>query len=519
MARLKVAIIGHVTPDANEIALPENPKLAAKLLQTHNFTRVVTPEGTLADHVAYLKRQRGIPNDEPFTLWEMYLCAGLLLSSHLRRNGFDTEVFNYIDSDNAQASYARLKDFGPDIVVVSTTFVLTKRHLGTIGKRLREAVPEAFIVAGGHHVLTTLLYMSLDQQAQYLEACKLDGFIPDSQGEAALLDLCRAYPDRLDQVPNLTWRDTRGAIHHNARAREDNDINDTLIEFDSSHEGSIVHIRTARSCAFKCAFCSYPTIAGELALMDLDNVMDTLHKAKDAGVSAVIFVDDTFNVPRPRFEALVDRMIDAGLDLPWYSFLRCQYTDAELIERMAKSGCAGVFLGVESGSDRILKNMKKGAIARFYRDGVAQLRDQGITTVGSFIIGFPGETEESVAETRSFIDESGLDYYFVQPFYYLHHTPIHKRAADYNLTGEGLFWSHDTMNWQTAINHINASFLEIENATFINPDYTLWEIAYLRSKGMSLDEIQGYRHTINAMTRDQMTRFGITGAHLTSRTA
>jgi hypothetical protein len=193
MARLKVAIIGHVLPDANEIALPENPKLAAKLLQTHNFTRVVTPEGTLADHVAYLKRQRGVPKDEAFTLWEMFLCAGLLLSSHLRRNGFETEVFNYIDSDNAESSYKRLKDFGPDIVVVSTTFVLTKRHLGTIGKRLREVTPEAFIVAGGHHVLTTLLYMSPEQQAQHLEACKLDGFIPDSQGEAALLDLCRAY--------------------------------------------------------------------------------------------------------------------------------------------------------------------------------------------------------------------------------------------------------------------------------------------------------------------------------------
>ena len=212
---------------------------------------MVTPEDTLADHVAYLKRQRGVPQDEPFTLWEMYLCAGLLLSSHLRRNGFETELFNYIDSDNAEASYARLKDFGPDIVVVSTTFVLTKRHLGTIGKRLREAVPDAFVVAGGHHVLTTLLYMSPDQQAQYLEACKLDGFIPDSQGEAALLDLCRAYPDHLDRVPNLVWRDSKGSVHHNARAREENDINETLIEFDPGQEGSIVHIRKAEVLPLK----------------------------------------------------------------------------------------------------------------------------------------------------------------------------------------------------------------------------------------------------------------------------
>ena len=96
-----------------------------------------------------------------------------------------------------------------------------------------------------------------------------------------------------------------------------------------------------------------------------------------------------------------------------------------------------------------------------------------------FIIGFPGETEETVEATREFIQNSALDYYFIQPFYYLHHTPIHKRANDFDLTGEGLFWSHATMNWKQAVGHINRLFLEIDGAVFVNPDYTLWEVAYL----------------------------------------
>lgn len=519
MSARRVAIIGHVVAAPNEIDLPDDPNVTAKLLQLHNFTRVVTEDGKLVDHIAYLKRERRIPAGETFSVWEMLMCAGLLLRSHLERNGFEVKLINYLDSDNEAAELADLEDFSPDIIVLSTTFVLTKAHLLKVSKRLREAVAGAFIVAGGHHILTTLMYMSAEEQATYLTNAGLDAFIHDSQGEAALLALCRTFPGDLSAVPNMVWRRADGSVAHNLRIPENNDINATPIEFDDAIAGEMPHIRTARSCAFKCAFCSYPMIAGELAQMDLDTVMATLWQAKRSGAEAIIFIDDTFNVPRPRFEILMDRMIAEGLEIPWYSFFRCQYADEELIKKMRKTGCAGVFLGVESGSDRILKNMKKGAIVRFYDDGVRWLREQGIITVGSFIIGFPGETDESVELTRAFIENSGLDYYFIQSFYYLHHTPIHKRAAEFGLTGEGLFWSHDTMNWSEAVAHINRLFLSIEGSIFVNPDYTLWEIAYLRGKGMQPEAIREYRRRINRMTAAQMKTYGITAGSITSRVA
>ena len=125
-----------------------------------------------------------------------------------------------------------------------------------------------------------------------------------------------------------------------------------------------MHIRTARSCTFKCAFCSYPTIAGDVALMEIDSVIDTLRKCNDKNVASVFFVDDTFNVPRPRFEELIDRIIYEGFNIPWYSFLRCQFVDKELVKKIRRSGCAGVFLGIELGADQVLKNMKKGAVSQ-----------------------------------------------------------------------------------------------------------------------------------------------------------
>ncbi|NQV84057.1 MAG: radical SAM protein [Rhodospirillales bacterium] len=503
---MRVVVIGHFVTSPVVSELPKDSRRAEMMVSMSNYTRVVTDDGQFIDHVELLSRQQGRPAEDPLSVWNMHLTAGLLLSSHLRRHGFTVKRINTLASEN-DPQLDEIEAFNPDIIAVSTTFVLTSSHLKAVGSALKRRFPDTFVVAGGHHVSTTLMKMNDAAKAAYLKSSGVDAFVDDVQGEAALLELCQNFPDKLDTVANVIWRRPDGEILVNPRVPEENDVNETLIEFDDLEPGSIVHIRTARSCSFKCAFCSYPTIAGPLASMDLDHVMVTLRKAKAAGAAAVFFVDDTFNVPKKRFEKLVDLMIAEDLEIPWYSFLRCQYVDENLVKKMRKSGCAGVFLGVESGSDKILKNMKKGAIASFYKDGIRWLKEAGIITVGAFIIGFPGETPETVEETKNFIETFGLDFYFMQPFYFLHHTPIFKRAEDYGLTGEGFFWSHATMDSVQAHEHLRRLFREIKNSVFVNPDYTLWEVVYLLSKGMSLSEFVDYRKSINDMTINQIDTY------------
>jgi radical SAM superfamily enzyme YgiQ (UPF0313 family) len=509
LAAARVAIIGHFVVAPTAVPLPREQRRAAAKVAMTNYTHVVTDDGLLMDHIAWLKRERGVPANERFSVWEMNLTSGLLLSSHLRRNGFPVKLINFIDSDNINQRLDEIAAFRPDVIAVSTTFVLSGPHLTSIGQQLRKRFPGAFLVAGGHHVATKVMYLDQAGTAAYMNESGFDGFVVDVQGEDALVRLCQNFPSNLGIVANLVWRSPDGKVTHNLRKAEANDVNDTLIEFDDVRAGEVVHIRTARSCSFKCAFCSYPTIAGALASMDLDNVMATLRKAKAAGVSTIFFIDDTFNVPRGRFERLIDRMIEEDLRIPWYSFLRCQYVDEALVGKMRRSGCAGVFLGVESGSNKILKNMKKGAIINFYHEGVRWLKEAGIIAVGAFIVGFPGETAETVEQTREFIETFGLDFYFIQPFYYLHHTPIHKRAKEFQLTGNALYWSHATMDSFEAQAHINRLFRSIKNSIFVNPDYTLWEIAYLLTKGLSIEEIKSYRRTINELTLRQMDKYGI----------
>lgn len=501
--RARVAVIGHMVPTPTSLAVAGSDAQLKSLLKVYNYTRVLTDDRKLIDHIAYLKRPE-IAAGERHSVWEMYLCATLLLKSHLSRHGVDTLMVNYVDSDNEKEELGRLRDFNPDIVVLSTTFVLGSKHLADATRIIRGALPNAYIVAGGHHVFTTLMYLDDPKKSGYLKTSGLDAFVNDVQGEDTLLKLVRAWPDHLEDVPNLVWKNPKGEISVNARAVENNDINSTLIDFAGIEEGAVVHIRTARSCAFTCAFCSYPTIAGDLALMEIEHAIATVRRAKEAGASALFFVDDTFNVPQKRFELLLDRLIAEKIDLPWYSFLRCQFVDEAIVDKMRRSGCQGVFLGIESGSDRILKNMSKGSATQFYGPGIQWLKNNGILTVGAFVVGFPGETLDTIAETQNFIQNSGLDFYFLQPFYYLHHTPIHKIADKYKLEGQGLFWSHETMNATVACDALDRMFLQISGPTPVNPDYTLWEIALLRSKGMDMPAIQRYRRMINQMTVAQM---------------
>ena len=97
---IKVALIGHTLPEPVEMDLPKNPMKAKALLSLHNFTRVVTEDNKLIDHVAYLKKKLKKSKEETFSLWEMSLCAGLLLTSMLKRNGIDCKSFNFLSKEN-----------------------------------------------------------------------------------------------------------------------------------------------------------------------------------------------------------------------------------------------------------------------------------------------------------------------------------------------------------------------------------------------------------------------------------
>jgi len=184
-------------------------------------------------------------------------------------------------------------------------------------------------------------------------------------------------------------------------------------------------------------------------------------------------------------------MIRKQYNFNWFSYFRCSNSDEEAIDLMAESGCKGVFLGIESGSPAILVNMNKSATVEKYAKGIESLRRRGIMTFGSFIVGFPGETEETVKETVDFIRENEPDYYRAQMWYCEPGTPIQHHREKFDIQGEGFVWNHATMDSLMAMDQIDRMFLSVKESIWLPQwSFDFWVVPYLLGRGISLDRFK-----------------------------
>ena len=152
--------------------------------------------------------------------------------------------------------------------------------------------------------------------------------------------------------------------------------------------------------------------------------------------------------------------------------------------------------------------MNKKVTVEDYRRGIKMLKESGITVFAAFVIGFPGETEQTINDNIAFIKETGLDYYSLKEFYYTHTAPIHKLKDQWNLIGQGNVWSHKTMTSQEASAHKLRMFEEVTTSVHVDSDSGLWYLAYLRERGFKWDEIRDIQNLIsNMMHKDNKDDF------------
>jgi radical SAM PhpK family P-methyltransferase len=266
------------------------------------------------------------------------------------------------------------------------------------------------------------------------------------------------------------------------------------------------NIRTSISCPFSCSFCGFPQHAGPYQTAPVEAIEQELKTLDQIGtVNSVHFIDDTFNFPGKRFKEILRMIIKNKFAFQWHSYFRCQFADREMVELMKMSGCEGVFLGLESGNDQILKNMNKAVDIEKYLRGIELLKEYGLITFGNFIIGFPGETRETVKDTIHFIKTSGLDFFRAQLWYCEPITPIFKKKDHYHIKGESFEWRHDTMNAQNASDLIETIFLTIENPTWI-PQYnfdfdSVWHLVH---RGMSIPQVKNILKCFNFAVKEKL---------------
>lgn len=441
-------------------------------------------------------------NNKAVNLWETFSATIAYLGTYIHRANLTFDYINSFQEEKGEL-IEKLKNKNIKTIAITTTLYVSVFPIIEIMNFIKQYNNTAKIIVGGPFV-TTQFRISNEYTLKYLfEYIGADFYINSSQGEAALVEIIRSVKENLpvNKINNIYYRNNGGYINTSI-VIENNVLSENMVDWSlfANNVKEYTNIRTAISCPFSCAFCGFPEHAGKYQTADITEIEQELKELnKIETIKSIFIVDDTFNVPKERFKGILKMMIKNKFRFKWYSHFRCQFADEEIVKLMKESGCEGVFLGIESGSDKILKNMNKAVTVEQYRMGIKFLKKYGIITQASFIIGFPGETIETVQETINFIEESGIDFYRAQLWYCDTITPIYKKRDEFGIKGSQFEWSHTTMDSKRACDLIDEMMINMKNAIRLPSFFDL--DGALRLKHI-LDDIDRVKLFLNAFNEE-----------------
>lgn len=416
------------------------------------------------------------------------------LGTYVHRRGFTFDFVNSFQNEK-QVLIEKLQNEEIRAIAIPTTLYVSVFPIIEIMSLVKKYNKTAKVIMGGPFVSTNIRNQDNMTVEFLFESIDADFYVNSSQGEAALVNILNALKNNLpfDQIKNIYYRKGNKYIATPSET-EDNRLEENMVDWNlfKNRSERFATIRSAISCPFSCAFCGFPEHAGKYQTVGVEAIENELNKLNEIGrIESIYIIDDTFNVPPDRYKDILRMMIKNKYGFKWHSYFRCQFADEETIELMKESGCEGVFLGIESGSQKILDNMNKKSTVEKYRKGLSLLKEYGIITFASFITGFPGETYDTYKETISFIEEQQPDFYRTQLWYCEPITAIYKQKDKYDIKGSQFEWSHATMDANTGSNLVDEMFLNVKNSIWMSQyNFDFPNIFYLLHRDFTLDEVK-----------------------------
>jgi anaerobic magnesium-protoporphyrin IX monomethyl ester cyclase len=431
------------------------------------------------------------------------------LGTYLKRKGLTVDYVNlpHLERDKLKEILLHNEIL---TVAITTTLYVSMHPILDLVSFIRQHNESAKIVVGGPYISNQPKLgddQALQRLLKYIDA---DLYVISSEGEAALANLIWALKTKspLDNIDNIVYREGKRFVV-TAASIESNALEENLVDyslFAPQEIDEFITTRTAKSCPFSCSFCGFPQRAGKYNYLSVELVEQELNAIRDIGsVTTITFIDDTFNVPKERFREILRMMIRNNYGFKWNSFYRSDHGDDATIDLMGKAGCEGVFLGIESGSDAMLKRMNKTARRKDYLRAIPRLRDAGVSTHANIIVGFPGETYETFQESIDLIESVKPDFYRAQLWYADPITPIWDKREEYGIQGSMFNWVHDTMDCETACDLVEKMFLCIDGSVWLPQNgFEQWSTFYLQRRGMSMDQLKTFVRSFNALVKEKL---------------
>ena len=274
-------------------------------------------------------------------------------------------------------------------------------------------------------------------------------------------------------IMGLAWRNEQGEIVINPDRPFIPDLDDLpiplheLLPLDKQRmpmmKGPFTFIVTSRGCPAGCKYCiKHVSYQNSVRVRSADNICDELEYLAKLGIHNIHMYADLFTVNREHVMTLCEEILRREIKIKWTCNSRVDYVDEEMLRLMGKAGCWFISWGIESANEQILKRARKGYKKEQAFKALKWSKAAGINNWGYFIIGLPGETEESIKETITYAKELPLDialFHVAAPY---PGTPFFYEVVENNWFRPGTKWEEVDMDQSTVLDYENITAEQLE---------------------------------------------------------
>ena len=341
------------------------------------------------------------------------------LAAYLRQNGVTVSILDAAALGYSIEKTARMTAEKLPLIAGLTATTMSVGRAAALASKIKQYSPDTMIVLGGPHITgapveTMETYRSIDygvlgegeltvqELFQKLKAGEppeeVDGLIFRHKGKLVRTRPRALIPD-LDRLPMPAWDLLPDlAVHYRPSPQ-------SILRLPSSI------LCTSRGCPYRCAFCDRSVFGNVYRGHSPQRIYDMMALLSTGyGIRDISFHDEMFFVSEKNLVELCQLIRRNDLDITWSCQTRANLTPSDFSLRLMKeAGCWQLQFGLESGSNEMLRRMQKDLSVEDYQQAIARTSAAGIRTKAFIMLGYPGETEDTLAETEKFVLESDLN--------------------------------------------------------------------------------------------------------------
>lgn len=386
-----------------------------------------------------------------------------VLAAPLVEAGHEVEILD-LDMTNQPATELeqRLDEFSPDYVGITCTTPLFYK-MKYIASLVKMHDPNIVVVVGGPHPSSLPESTLADSNSDIV--CVGEGDITMTEivagadwssirgiwykGDGKVIaNPSREYITDLDQFPLPAWNLFDLKRYRTPRL--------------SCRRNPVGAMEASRGCVFGCTYCNKNIFGRTFRMKSPQRVVDEMEYMLNIGFKEIHIIDDAFTTDLEKAKQICDLIKRRGLSFPWKlcNGIRVDRVDREFLEKAYDAGCYGIAFGIESGEQTLLDNINKGTTLEQARKVLKWTKEIGIETLAFFMIGLPGETEETMQKTIDFAKELDPDYAKTSILLPLPGTPLYhsfeqhgyiksKDWSLYNQHDPSGVYDHPNLSWKT----------------------------------------------------------------------